>query len=248
MPQPPSTHNLLAKAKSDTSDGSDLSDTIMKSLTPRDYSVKEEIAHSAIHALGSHLGAAMLALMVVFGAQSGSQVPWKVVSGAIFGATIILLYTVSSVYHAVTHQRSKQILEICDHMAIYFLIAGSYTPFALVTLRQSHPVVAWSILSVVWGLTLVGVIVKVFTAGRFRFVSTLAYIGMGWIVVLAIKPLMDTLPAAGLLWLLIGGGLYTLGTIFYLWRLMPFHHAVWHLFVLAGTFCHFICVLFYVMM
>ena len=217
-------------------------------FTPRNYSVAEEIAHSAIHAVGSHFGAAMLALMVVFGAQSGTQVVWKVVSGAVFGATIILLYTVSSVYHAVTHQRSKQILEICDHMAIYFLIAGSYTPFMLVTLRQTHPVIAWTIFGIVWGLAVAGVIFKLFTAGQLRFVSTLGYIGMGWIVVIAIKPLMDSLPAAGLAWLVVGGGLYTLGTVFYLWRLMPFHHAVWHLFVLAGTVCHFFCVLFYVMM
>lgn len=213
-----------------------------------DYSVAEEISHSAIHALGSHLGAAMLALMVVFGAQSGTQVPWKVVSGAIFGASIILLYTVSSVYHAVTHPRAKQILEICDHMAIYVLIAGSYTPFTLVTLRAAHPVLAWSIFGVVWGLTLAGAILKIFTTGKLRVLSTLAYIGMGWIVIIAIKPLFVALPGAGLFWLVLGGGLYTLGTVFYLWRIMPFHHAVWHLFVLAATFCHFICVLFYVMM
>ncbi|MEI7900954.1 MAG: hemolysin III family protein [bacterium] len=220
----------------------------MSRREPVDYSVAEEIAHSSIHALGSHLGAAMLALLVVFGAQSGTQVPWKVVSGAVFGATIILLYTVSSIYHAVTHPRSKQILEVCDHMAIYFLIAGSYTPFMLVTLRESHPVAAWTIFGIVWGLALAGVIFKIFMTGKGRFASTLAYIGMGWIVVTAIKPLMDSLPMAGLAWLAVGGGLYTLGTVFYLWRLMPFHHAVWHLFVLAGTFCHFICVLFYVMM
>lgn len=218
------------------------------SREPHDYSVAEEIAHSSIHAVGSHLGAAMLALLVVFGAQSGEQVPWKVASGAIFGASIILLYTVSSVYHAVTHTRAKRILEVCDHMAIYFLIAGSYTPFTLVTLRAAHPAIAWTIFGVVWGLALVGVILKVFTTGKWRFISTLSYIGMGWIVVLALKPLMEALPVAGLLWLLAGGCLYTLGTVFYLWRLMPFHHAVWHLFVLAGTVCHFICVLFYVMM
>ena len=212
------------------------------------YSVAEEISHSAIHAFGSHLGAAMLALLVVFGAQSGTQVPWKVVSGAIFGASIILLYTISSVYHAVTHTRAKQILEVCDHMAIYFLIAGSYTPLTLVTLRTSHPVIAWTVFGIVWGLTVAGVIFKLFTTGKWRFVSTLAYIGMGWMFVFAIKPLMDALPLAGLVWLVLGGVLYTLGTVFYLWRLMPFHHAVWHLFVLAGTFCHFICVLFYVMM
>ncbi len=212
------------------------------------YSVAEEISHSAIHAVGSHLGAAMLALMVVFGAQSGTQVPWKVVSGAVFGASIILLYTVSSVYHAVINPRAKQILEICDHMAIYILIAGSYTPFALVTLRPQHPGIAWTIFGIVWGLTLAGAVFKIFTTGKWRFVSTLAYIGMGWIVAFAIKPLMETLPTAGLVWLLIGGGFYTLGTVFYLWRIMPFNHAVWHLFVLSGTICHFFCVLFYVMM
>jgi hemolysin III len=220
----------------------------MHRLTPRDYSVPEEISHSAIHAVGSHLGAAMLALMVVFGAQSGAQVPWKVVSGAVFGATVILLYTISSVYHAVTHPRAKQILEVCDHMAIYFLIAGSYTPFTLVTLRQAHPGVAWTIFGIVWGLTLMGVVFKVFFTGKLRVVSTLAYIGMGWIVLFAIKPLRETLPAAGLAWLLAGGGLYTLGTVFYLWRVMPFHHAVWHLFALAGTVCHFFAVFFHVMM
>ena len=219
----------------------------MRCETPR-YTVAEEISHSAIHAVGSHFGAAMLALMVVFGAQSGAQVPWKVVSGAVFGASIILLYTVSSVYHALVNPRAKRILEICDHMAIYILIAGSYTPFTLVTLRPNHPVLAWSIFGVVWGLTVAGMVFKVFTTGRLRVVSTLAYIGMGWLAVLIIKSLAAALPTAGIVWLALGGGLYTLGTVFYLWRVMPFHHAVWHLFVLAGTVCHFFCVLFYVMM
>jgi len=213
-----------------------------------EYTVAEEISHSAIHAVGSHLGAAMLALLVVFAVQSGTQVSWKVVSGAIYGASIILLYTVSSVYHAVTHPRAKQILEVCDHMAIYFLIAGSYTPFMLVTLRESYPVVAWTVFGLVWGIAVAGVIFKVFTTGKLRFVSTLAYIGMGWMILIAVKPLLAVLPVAGLVWLLVGGCLYTLGTVFYLWRLMPFHHAVWHLFVLAGTLCQYVCVLFYVMM
>ncbi len=177
---------------------------------PIDYSVTEEIAHSSIHALGSHLGAAMLALLVVFGVQSGTQVFWKVVSGSVFGVTIILLYTVSSVYHAVTHPRAKQILEVCDHMAIYFLIAGSYTPFTLVTLREAHPRVAWTIFGIVWGLTAAGVIFKIFTTGKLRVASTLAYIGMGWIVVFAVKPLMDAMPLAGLAWLAAGGGRRTL--------------------------------------
>lgn len=220
----------------------------MKKLTPREYSVTEEIAHSAIHAIGSHMGAAMLALLVVFGVQSGTQVAWKVVSGAVFGASVILLYTVSSVYHAVMHPRAKQVLEVCDHMAIYLLIAGSYTPFMLVTLRPDYPATAWTIFGIVWGLAAAGVAFKVFTTGKLRVVSTLAYIGMGWLVVFAVKPLMASLSGPGLMWLLLGGGLYTLGTVFYLWRIMPFHHAVWHLFVLGGTFCHFYCMLRYVMM
>jgi channel protein, hemolysin III family len=213
---------------------------------PRSYSIPEEIAHSAIHVIGSHLGAAMLALMMVFAAQSGEQVPWKIVSGAIFGSTAILLYLVSSLYHAITNPHAKRILKVCDHMAIYFLIAGSYTPLTLVTLRPAYPKVAWTIFGIVWGLTLLGVIFKLFFTGRLRVVSTLTYIGMGWIALFAIKPLMATMPTPGLLWLLASGCLYTLGTVFYLWRLMPFHHAVWHLFVLAGTVCHFFAVFFYV--
>jgi hemolysin III len=187
-------------------------------------------------------------LMIVFGVQSGTQVVWKVVSGTIFGVSIILLYTVSSVYHALTNKRAKQIMEIFDHMAIYFLIAGSYTPFTLVTLRQSHPVLAWIIFGLVWGLTVIGIITKIYTTGKWRKLSTLAYILMGWIVVIAIKPLIAVMSLGGLLLLVAGGLLYTLGTIFYLWRNMPFHHVVWHLFVLAATICHFLCVLFYVMM
>jgi hemolysin III len=220
----------------------------MSKFQPRDYTVTEEISHSAIHAIGSHLGAAMLALMVVYGAQSGTHVPWKVASGAIFGASIILLYTVSSVYHALTHERAKQVMEIFDHMAIYFLIAGSYTPFTLVTLRESNPVIAWTIFGIVWGIAIIGSLNKIYNTGKWRKLSTLAYILMGWIVVIAVKPLIAAMPLGGLLLLLAGGLLYTLGTVFYLWRIMPYHHAVWHLFVLGGTVCHYLCVQFYVMM
>ena len=220
----------------------------MSNFQTGDYTVTEEISHSAIHAIGSHLGAAMLALMVVYGVQSGTQVPWKVVSGAVFGASIILLYTVSSIYHALTNERAKQIMEIFDHIAIYLLIAGTYTPFTLVTLRETSPVIAWTIFGIVWGVALVGSINKLSNTGKWRKLSTLAYILMGWIVLIAIKPLIAAMPLGGLLLLLAGGLLYTLGTVFYLWRIMPFHHAVWHLFVLGGTICHFLCILLYVMM
>lgn len=220
----------------------------MSKFQPRDYSVTEEISHSAIHAIGSHLGAAMLALMVVFGIQSGTHVAWKVISATIFGTSIILLYTVSSVYHALTNERAKQIMEIFDHIAIYLLIAGSYTPFTLVTLRESNPVIAWTIFGIVWSVAFIGSINKFSNTGKWRKLSTLAYILMGWIVLIAVKPLIAAMPLGGLLLLLAGGLLYTLGTVFYLWRIMPFHHAVWHLFVLGGTICHFLCVQLYVMM
>jgi len=210
------------------------------------FSVAEEIAHSSTHAIGSHLGAAMLALMVVFAAQSDSQSVWKVVSGSIYGASIILLYSVSSTYHAVVNPRAKHILEICDHMAIYLLIAGSYTPIVLVALRPGYPVLAWTMFGIVWGMALVGVVLKIFTTGRYRIISTLAYIVMGWVAVIGIVPLYKTMDPFGLMWLVLGGALYTLGTVFYIWRVMPFHHAIWHLFVLAGTLSHFFCVLFYV--
>jgi hemolysin III len=220
----------------------------MKKFQPRDYTLTEEISHSAIHAIGSHLGAAMLALMIVFGVQSGTHVIWKVVSGTVFGLSIILLYSVSSVYHALTNERAKQLMEIFDHMAIYLLIAGSYTPFTLVTLREAYPVTAWTVFGVVWGMAIIGVPIKIYTAGKWRKLSTLAYILMGWVVIFAIKPLLATMEIGGIILIVAGGLSYTLGTIFYLWRIMPFHHAVWHLFVLAGTICHYLCVQFYVIM
>ena len=220
----------------------------MSKFQTRDYTVTEEISHSAIHAIGSHLGAAMLALMVVYGIQSGTHVAWKVVSGTIFGLSIILLYSVSSIYHALTNERAKQVMEIFDHIAIYLLIAGSYTPFTLVTLRESSPVIAWTIFGIVWSVAIIGSFNKISNTGKWRKLSTLAYILMGWIVLIAVKPLIAALPLGGLLLLLAGGLLYTLGTVFYLWRIMPFHHAVWHLFVLSGTICHFLCILLYVMM
>jgi hemolysin III len=215
---------------------------------PHHYSAVEEMVHCATHAVGSHLGAAMLTLMVVFGAQSESLRVWKVVSGSIFGATIILLYSMSSIYHALPESRFKNAMEVCDHIAIYFLIAGSYTPIVLVGLRPHYPVLAWAMFGVVWGMALVGVVLKLFTTGRYRVISTLAYVAMGWIAVIGIGPIIRVMDAQGIMWLVLGGALYTLGTIFYIWHFMPFHHAVWHLFVMAGTICHFFCIFFSLIM
>ena len=216
-------------------------------MTSRVQSTGEDLANTVTHVVGSHLGTAMLALVVWAGAASGTAVAWKVTSGAIFGASMILLYSVSSAYHAVTNAKAKQVLHVMDHMAIYFLIAGSYTPFCLVSLRPTHPGLAWSIFGIEWGAALIGVIVKVWTTGRFRYVSTFAYVLMGWVAVVAFLPLVRSLRGLGTMWLAVGGGLYTLGCVFYLWRSLPYAHMVWHLFVLAGSVCHFFCVLWHVM-
>ena len=213
----------------------------------QDYTSGEEVANAVTHVVGSHLGAAMLALLVWQGATSGVDVAWKVTSAAIFGASMILLYAVSSSYHAVTYAPAKRILHVMDHMAIYFLIAGSYTPFCLVTLRPEHPALAWSIFDIEWGATLVGILFKIRTTGRMRYISTSAYVLMGWVALAAIVPLVRSLSGLGTMWLALGGVLYTVGCVFYLWKSLPYAHMVWHLFVLAGTICHFFCILWYVM-
>ena len=149
----------------------------------------------------------MIALLIWQAVVSGVDVAWKVVSASIFGAMVILLYAISSAYHAVSYAPAKRVLHVMDHMAIYFLIAGSYTPFALVTLRPQHPVMAWTIFGVEWGATILGVVFKAFTTGRFRYISTAAYIVMGWMAVIAIVPLYSALSGLGFMWLVLGGGL-----------------------------------------
>ena len=207
----------------------------------------EEIANTVTHVIGSHLGAAMLALLVWTGVQSGVDIGWKATSGAIFGACMILLYSVSSTYHAVQHPPAKRVLHVMDHMAIFFLIAGSYTPFCLVSLRPTNPGLAWTVFGIEWGMVLVGIFFKIRTTGRYRYLSTAAYVVMGWVAIGAIVPLVRALHGMGTAWLMLGGGLYTLGCAFYLWKSLPYSHMVWHLFVLAGTICHFFCVLWHVM-
>ena len=214
---------------------------------PHKYTGGEEVANAVTHVVGSHLGAAMLALLVWQGASSGTDVAWKTTSAAIFGASTILLYAVSSAYHAVVHPPAKRVLHVMDHMAIYFLIAGTYTPFCLVTLRPEHPGLAWTIFGMEWGAALAGIFFKLRTTGRFRYLSTSAYVVMGWVALCAIIPLVRSLTGLGTMWLSLGGGLYTLGCVFYLWKSLPYAHMVWHLFVLAGTVCHFFCVFWYVM-
>lgn len=208
---------------------------------PDCYSPGEEMANRLTHALGAAFSVAGLVLMVVFSARYGDA--WQVVSTAIFGATLVLLYTASTVYHSIRDERLSRILQKFDHAAIFLLIAGTYTPFVLVTLRGPW---GWSLFGVVWGMAAAGVALKFWYAGRFTVISTLIYIIMGWLVLIALKPLSTALPAGGMRLLVAGGLCYTGGAVFYLWRQLPYHHAIWHLFVLGGSVCHWASVFWYV--
>jgi hemolysin III len=203
---------------------------------------KEETVNALTHGLGAVLGAGGLAVLVVMAALRGTA--WHVVSCSIYGATLVLLFTSSTLYHSFRGGRVKHAFRIVDHASIYLLIAGTYTPFLLVNLRGHW---GWSLFGVVWGLALAGIVFQVFFVHRFRLAQTLIYLAMGWMVVVAAKPLLSLVPAPGLLWLLAGGLFYTLGAVFYLWKNLPFHHGIWHLFVLAGSVCHYFAILFYVL-
>ena len=212
------------------------------------YHLPEEIISAATHALGGYLGAAAVVLLVLFAIWSNSQVSWKIVSGSIFGATIIILYSASTIYHTITNHQIKDVCRAFDQMAIYALIAGSYTPFCLVTLRQSYPIQAWTILGLVWGIAIVGIVFECVAKRPYKYLTTFTYLAMGWFGLALIKPLSEVFAFGGLVWLVLGGVLYSLGVVFFLWRSLPYNHAIWHIFVLAGTISHFFCILLYVMM
>ncbi len=197
----------------------------------------ETWANSLTHGVGVPLSVAGLVLLLL--EASGAGDAWRVVSTAIFGTTLILLYTASTLYHALRGEALRRRLRKFDHAAIFLLIAGTYTPFLLVTLRGPW---GWSLFGVIWGLAVAGVVLKFWFAGRFKVASTLVYLVMGWLVVLALKPLVAALPSGGLTWLIAGGACYTLGTVFYLWRRLAYHHAVWHLWVLGGSVCHWVAI------
>lgn len=204
--------------------------------------IKEETINAVTHGAGAVLGAAGLAVLVALAALRGDA--WHVASCAIYGATLVLLFTSSTLYHSFRGPRVKHVFRVIDHSSIYLLIAGTYTPFLLVSLRGGW---GWSLFGVVWGLALAGIAFQVFFVDRFRLAQTLIYLGMGWLVVVATRPLLQRVPLGGLLWLLAGGLSYTLGAVFYLWKKLPYHHGIWHLFVLAGSVCHYFAILLYVL-
>jgi hemolysin III len=194
----------------------------------------EEAANTITHALGVVASAAATGVLVTLSARSGSV--WHIVGSVIFGASLLLLYTASTLYHAARSDAARRRLQILDHCAIYLLIAGSYTPFTLAGLGGRW---GWSLFGVIWGLAAAGVVFKLFFTGRFRRTSTAIYIAMGWLCVVAARPMMRSLAPATLVWLVAGGVAYTAGTVFYTSR-RRYAHAVWHMFVLAGSACHVI--------
>ncbi len=206
-----------------------------------EYTHREEIANSITHGIGALLSVAALVVLIVFSTSRGDA--WHIVSCSIYGTTLILLYLASTLYHSIRIQRLKSFLRTIDHSAIYLLIAGTYTPFMLVNLRGPW---GWSLFGTIWGIALLGIILKTTSFGRLPGVSLGFYLTMGWIVVIAIKPLLAVLDKGGMELLILGGLAYTGGVVFYVWEKLPYSHAIWHLFVLAGSAFHFFAILFYV--
>lgn len=209
--------------------------------TKREYSVFEEVLHAITHGIGALLSIAGLVVLIVFAALRGSA--WHVVSCSVYGGTLVLLYINSTIYHSLAKTRAAKVFQILDHASIYVLIAGTYTPFTLITLRGA---LGWTIFGIIWGLAVLGVLFKVFTAGRFKLFATMIYLVMGWLIVTAIVPIFRSLPTGGIVLLIAGGLAYSLGTIFYIFKKFRYFHFIWHLFVLAGSILHFFAILLYV--
>lgn len=207
----------------------------------RAWSFGEEVAHSVTHGIGLLAAVAGLFVLLVLASATGD--PWRITACAIYATTLVLLYAASTLYHALSATRARRVLRVLDHSAIFLLIAGTYTPFALVSLRGPW---GWTLLVIVWSLAVLGVTAKALFGARWPIISTALYIGMGWVVVVAVRPLVQHVPPAGIAWLLAGGLAYTGGVVFYAWTRLRYSHAIWHVFVLAGSVCHYIAVVLYV--
>lgn len=206
------------------------------------YSPLEERLNISSHAIGLLLSTAALVLLSTHASLNGDV--WHIVSFSIFGASLVILFAASTVYHSIKSPGLRARMRVVDHAAIYVLIAGTYTPFTLVTLNG---VSGWVIFGVSWGMAITGIVLKLFFTGRFSLTSTLVYVFMGWIIIFDLGTLIDNLSADGLFWLVAGGVAYTLGAILYSIKKIKFNHAIFHVFVLLGAFCHFVSVYFYVL-
>lgn len=201
----------------------------------------EEILNAVTHGIGAALAVAALVGMLVYYYNDGV---WHLTSCLVYGLSLILLYLASTLYHSFKNERLKLIFKFIDHAAIYVVIAGSYTPFALIPLRGD---LGWMIFTVVWSLALAGIIFQIFCVKKFRLLGTICYLGMGWFAVVMIQPLLHRLPIDAIYWLIAGGLFYTVGAVFYLFKKIPFNHAIWHLFVLVGSAAHFVAIFKFVL-
>lgn len=212
--------------------------------TIHEYSIGHEIANAVTHGIGGGLSIAGLSILLTMAVLYGDV--WHIVSSAIYGATLILLYLASTLYHGIYHTATKRIFKVIDHASIYLLIAGTYTPFTLVSLRE-HSEWGWTLFLVVWILAFAGVLLLLLFPGKYSGARVVVYILMGWLAIFVVKDIRTAIGIGGISWLVAGGLSYTVGVIFYLWDSLPFNHAIWHLFVLSGSLCHFFAILFYVL-
>lgn len=209
-------------------------------INNRTQSVGEEIANSVSHGIGLMGAIAAMPILMVSAVKQGDVA--GIIGASVFSATMVLLYLTSTLYHALPTGKAKQVFQVLDHAAIFLLIAGTYTPF---TLGVLHGAWGWILLGLVWGFAVIGVILKATTLDRFQSLSTCMYLAMGWLVLIAVVPLWTNMPIWGLFWLLCGGISYTVGVAFFATDRMPYFHFIWHLFVIMGTSCHFVAVLYY---
>lgn len=205
------------------------------------YTFGEELFNSISHGVGVILSIAALVLLIVFAAVKKSG--YGLASGIVYGISLIILYTMSMVYHIVQNEKGKAVLRIFDHCSIFVLIAGTYTPYLLVTLDKT---LGWVMFGIIWGMAVIGIVLNAIDLERFKKVSLVCYVIMGWAIILTIKPLVRAIPFMGVFLLILGGVFYTVGVIFYVLKRYRYMHSVWHLFVLGGSVCHFLSILLYV--
>ena len=213
----------------------------MRVSRPHTWTIGEEVAHSVTHGIG--LLAAIAGVVVLVLQAAATRDPWRITACAVYATTLVLLYGTSTLYHALSATRARRVFRVLDHSAIFLLIAGTYTPFALISLRGPW---GWTLLGIVWGLAVLGIAAKAVFGTRWPILSTAIYVGMGWVVLVAVKPLVAHVPAGAIAWLLAGGVAYTAGIVFYAWTRLRYSHAIWHLFVLTGSACHYVAVARYV--
>jgi len=201
------------------------------------YNFREEIAASVTHGIGAGLAAVGLTLLVILAVMYGDV--WQVVAFSIYGVSLFLLYSASTLYHAIQRPRLKRFFRVIDHAAIYLLIAGTYTPFLLITMRDT---VGWTLLVIIWSMALAGIIWKIFFLGRLEVLATIFYVVMGCLALVGINKMLVSIPPTGVVLLAIGGAVYILGIIFYAWKKIPYNHVIWHFFVLGGSALHFFAI------